>query len=464
VRLTKQTSVAHDTGPLAKGAVTEPLPANSKLLRLGTKRVLFCSPNQVQFGHFGIEMFYALAYARLIGVSVVFVRSRSPRVGHDLFEVDTEDVRILRSPFVQLLARVRWNVSEQWWHKTVTATIRREAIEELGRYIQKHPALPKAVRSDVRLRVRDMKSNGAKRANTPAGVGYNRRQLIATPLRTNLRKTAELRAAHLAAACGIGAEAKLVCLHVRERGFKLGYEAQDKAKGAWDDSVRNARVETHFAAIDLLVERGYTVVRIGDPTMTPVTRPGVIDLATAASRDPLLDLYCLFRSRFILCGESGPYSVSFLTNTPLLAVNCTDPIGAFPVRADGIYLLKTAVERASGQALTGSALVSRERLESLRDPTKYEFIENTPEQILDAVEEMLELLDHATPESPAQTWYRELVTAAAQATQDLNYVRKHGPDRGYMGYGRLARSLAEPWAALEAGRAQERATSVNADA
>ena len=78
-------------------------------------------------------------------------------------------------------------------------------------------------------------------------------------------------------------------------------------------------------------------------------------------------------------------------------------------------------------------------------------MENTAEQILDAVAEMLELLDHGTAESPAQTWYRDLVTAAAQAAQGYYYVRKHGPDRGYMGYGRLARSQAEAWAAAESG-------------
>jgi putative glycosyltransferase (TIGR04372 family) len=226
--------------------------------------------------------------------------------------------------------------------------------------------------------------------------------------------------------------------------------------------VRNARIETHFDGIDFLVERGYTVVRMGDPTMVPVARPGVIDLATAPTRDPLLELYCLFRSRFIVCGESGPYSVSFLTNTPLLAVNCTDPIGAFPIRPDGIYLLKRVVDRATGRTLMGSAVVARERLESLRDPMKVEFVENTPEEILDAVEEMVELLDRGTPESPAQTWYRELVTAAAQASQDLNYVRKHGPDRGYMGTGRLARSQAQRWFEAEAGLATASASGATA--
>jgi putative glycosyltransferase (TIGR04372 family) len=450
VRLAKRRHVVSPAGAPADPAAAEPPPSNTKVLRLGHKRFVVCSPNQKQFGHFGIETLYALMYGRLLGLSVVFVRSRATRVGHALFEVDSDEVRILRSRRAQLLARIAWGVSERWWRNTVTAAIRKEAVAELERYM-KHPRLPKKIRSELRNKVRALKKGTVHPSKAAPRPGYNRRRLTADPLSTRLTRDAELRAAEAAASFGIGPETKLVSLHVRERGFKLGDEMQDKSEAAWDDSLRNARIETHFAAIDFLVQRGYTVVRMGDPKMTPVTRPGVIDLATAPERHPLLELYCLFRSRFIVCGESGPYSVSFLTNTPLLAVNCTDPIGAFPIRRESIYLLKTTIDRATGRRLTGSDLLARERLANLRDPTKVEFVENTAEEILDAVEEMLDLLDRGTPESTAQEWYRELVVAAAQATQDMYYVRKHGPDRGYMGEGRLARSQAEPWALAEAG-------------
>jgi len=431
-------------------ADTEPLPANTKILRVAGRRLLVCCPNQVQFGHFGVEIAYALAYARLLRLPVAFVRAHAPRVGHTLFEIDTDEVRIVRSFPLRSLARLWWLVTEHWWRRTVVTTMRREMIDALSRHERQHPRLPKSVRSEIRARAREMKMHGAKRSSMPAGAGYNRRQLLATPVHTFLRTDAAAHAAELAAAAGIKPDAKIACVHVRERGFKIGAEMQDKGVGAWDDSVRNARIETHFAAMDLLVERGYTVVRIGDPSMTPVDRPGVIDLATSPKRHPLLDLHCLVNGRLLLCGESGPYSVSFLTNTPLLAVNCTDPVGAFPVRSDGIYLLKTVVARATGTVLTGSALVTPERLQGLRNTTTYEFVENTANQIRDAVEEMLDLLDNRTPESLAQAWYRELATAAGVAAQDMNYVHKHGPDRGYLGTGRLARSQAEPWAQAEA--------------
>ena len=46
--------------------------------------------------------------------------------------------------------------------------------------------------------------------------------------------------------------------------------------------------------------RGYTVVRLGDPSMTPLSHPGVIDLATSPARTNLLEVYCLLRSAFIV--------------------------------------------------------------------------------------------------------------------------------------------------------------------
>ena len=200
-------------------------------------------------------------------------------------------------------------------------------------------------------------------------------------------------------------------------------------------------------------------MRIGDPSMTPVERRGVIDLATSPARDPVLELWCIFRSRFLMCAESGPLGVSYLTNTPLLTVNATDPIGSFPIRPDGIYLLKTILERQTGHRLTPTELLTEDRLRQLRNPARHRFLENTADQILDAVRELLDLLDGGAPETSDQARFRRLVTEAAGAHTHLEYVRKHGPDRGYMGRGRIARTLAETWVAGDEGRTVPGATA-----
>jgi putative glycosyltransferase (TIGR04372 family) len=406
-------------------------------------------------------MLYSLAYARRIGMPVCFLWP--DKVANEaLLEVDAEDVQILVSRGERLLPIALGTAAARLaalrgWGQLVTSTARAEAVSELGRRLRGPREISPVARSLIKeqrgsLKGKRRSAAQGKQARTPdPPVTYNRRRLLVDPVATKLRGDAERRGQELAAGFGLDASSRLVCLHVRERGYKLGAEAQDKGSHAWDDSVRNARIETHMPAVDHLVDRGYTVVRIGDSTMTPVMRDGLIDLATSPAKDKLLELWCLFQSRFIMCGESGPLSVSYLTNTPLLTVNATDPVGTFPTRPDGIFLLKTIIDRATGAPLSPSKLLTEEHLRDLRNPERHQFVENTPTQIVEAVEEMLHLLDRRPPESAGQAWYRELVTEAASRFTHLQYVRKHGSDRGYMGYGRLARSLADRWFEAEVG-------------
>lgn len=443
----------HEVGVLLPDvSPDEPPPANSRLVRLGRRRVLVCCPNQEQFGHFGVEIAFALAYARLRGVPVAFVRDPHPRVPQTLLEVEADGVEIIRGGLEHRLARAYWAWSQRALEEGVRVNVRRAASAELTEILRTHRGLPKALRAPAKEKARRLRK-GSKRQTTPLHAGavpaYNRRRLLAHGVPVHLRPEAQRRAERLAASVGLPETSRIVCLHVRERGFKAGAEQQDKETSTWDDSVRNARIETHLPAIDLLVERGFTVVRMGDPSMTPLSRPGVLDLATSDQRDPLLELWCLLHATFLFCGESGPFSVSYLTQTPMLAVNCTDPIGTFPIRKESIYMMKSVVERATGEAITGSRLFTRGHLEHLRDTLRYRFLENTPEELLAAAAEMIELLETAPPQAAAQAWYRDLVHASAAANRDLYYVRKHGPDEGYMGDGRLARVQAEAWAAAE---------------
>src|ERR1700730_541823 len=78
-------------------------------------------------------------------------------------------------------------------------------------------------------------------------------------------------------------DTRLVALHMREPGFKAGREIHERnpSKGR-DDSSRNVTFSNYHLAIDYLRERGYTVLRIGDLTMTPIRYPGVVDLATSS--------------------------------------------------------------------------------------------------------------------------------------------------------------------------------------
>lgn len=420
-----------------------PPPQGVRLVRLGRRRVVVAQPNVRQYGHQADETVFALAYARRLGVPLVF-RRPAKVTSEAMFAIESTEVEIDRSPRGRLAAFWAGAVPERservhvGWMRAVDR-LRKECLRQLSLYRHDHR------RNElVKWKIREVKDAraDAKLRRPSRHRPYWRRRLVADPVALRLTAEAEAHAVAVAERLGISPETPLVSVHVRERGYKLGDETQDKGAGR-DDSVRNARVEFHLPAIDHLVDLGYTVVRVGDPSMAPVDRPGVLDLATSPLHDSYVELYLLWRSAFLICGESGPQGAAYLTDTPSLTVNATDPVSGFPVRTHGIYLMKTIVDRRTDEPLDLEGLLSEHHLLNLRDPREFAYVQNTAEEILDGVREMLDLLEHGTPESPAQQRYKELLVEAIERSQHIAYVQKWGLDSGFLGRGRLGRMQAE---------------------
>src|SRR5262249_32450036 len=213
-----------------------------------------------------------------------------------------------------------------------------------------------------------------------------------------------------AADVGILEQTRIVTLHVREAGFR-------SRPGRPEDrsvSTRNARIETYNKAIDFLSAQGYLIVRIGDSTMTPLNRSGVLDLAKSKKRTELLELYCLMKSEFLLGCESGLVGVSYLVNLPLLSVNATDPVSSYPIRRDGLYILKRVVDRKSETVLSLADMLKEDYLFNLRNPDRYEYIDNTSEEILEVTKEMVAGLKARPEPNRAQLEYKQLISTAVE--------------------------------------------------
>lgn len=421
-------------------------PVYLRWFRLPGVRWLLAAPDVVQYGHIGLELLFSLAKARDLGVPLYIVRPKQV-VSEAFFDLIAPEVRMVRdTPLRRRLLGWYWNLASwldafvDWRYafRVEYGVQKRRAIAAFfGAWMLDRELRDrlKAVRAQVGDETDRLAVETANKDVRP----YYRRKEVIRPLKLTFREPALRQAQDAAARWGLTPDTPIVMLHVREAGWKLGREIQVlKPSAARDDSVRNAHVESHLPAVDYLVDRGFTVVRMGDPSMTPLRRRGVIDLATAQPREQLLELYCLLRCRFLLCSESGPLGVSYFTGTPSLAVNCTDPISAFPVRKDCLYLLKTVIDRRTGERLRLQDLLSERYVRHLRDTTRFQYVENTAEEILAAVREMLELLENAPAETAAQRAYRRLVTEVGEDLRYVsNYVLKWGADEGFMGDGRM---------------------------
>jgi putative glycosyltransferase (TIGR04372 family) len=356
-----------------------------------------------------------------------------PCVNTAIFELEATDAQSLHPASVQAqVVRLLWRLGR-------SVAVVGEAIgKEVRIGLEEHAHDPKVPRP-VRVRVAAL----ANSIGASAFSSYYLRRLMREPLAIRLRHDAVQRARQSAIACGIDPDRPIVTVHCREAGYKRGREMEAKG-GARVDSVRNASIQSYLEAIQLLVRKGFQVVRIGDPSMTPLTYPGVIDLATSPHRTGLVEVASLLWSRFLLCGESGPLAVSFLTNTPVVTVNATDPISAYPVRPGSLYILKRISDRETGRRLSLGELVSERYLSSLRDQRRFAYAENSPEEICEVVEEMLERLSAETPPTAAQLMYRTLATEASERSRrTLPYVRKWGPDDGFLGDGWMGARFVE---------------------
>lgn len=237
---------------------------------------------------------------------------------------------------------------------------------------------------------------GSDQERAYGGLDF-RRMLAQSGLPVRLPARLAEDTARAADALGLGDGARLVTLHVREAGHAVSRGVDDREK----DTARNARVETYFEAIDWLVAQGYRVVRVGDPSMTPVRRAGVVDLATAPGRSLALELWCVLRSAFLMASDSGPFNLSVLAGVPCLGVNITHLIGAYPLRRHDRALLKRVVDTETGRPLALADMLTPGHMKHRWVPGRFRFEDNPPEEIVEAVTEMAGLVERRLTEPDA---------------------------------------------------------------
>lgn len=111
---------------------------------------------------------------------------------------------------------------------------------------------------------------------------------------------------------GVPREAWYVCLHVREPGFHKNWNLLYP-------SMRDADITDYFPAIDMIVKNGGWVIRMGDPSMTPLPKnmPCVVDYSHSEIRNPKADILLSLGCRFFLGTNSG-----FATIPSIFGVRC----------------------------------------------------------------------------------------------------------------------------------------------
>lgn len=193
----------------------------------------------------------------------------------------------------------------------------------------------------------------------------------------------------LLARFGIPAGAPLVVLHNRESGWQpsLTYH-----------SYRNADIERYLPAIEYLLGRGYYVIRLGDKSMKPLPRLSdrLLDMPFHPMYQPSVELYCTAMCRFFVSVPSGPLSFAVAFNKPVLWIN--SPLASYHWgNPQDLLVPKKYYSHRLKRYLTCTEIVTSPLIDFIRteDFTKFgvELHENTPEEIVQSVQEMEARLD-----------------------------------------------------------------------
>ncbi len=367
------------------------------IARVAGRRIVVSRPDGSEAGRLSVDMLSTLARARSDRTAACFLRP-PVLLNEALFSLTTDEVPIVRPRgATEAWVRSRWEMARfaecsRARAADASASFWLEWYRELRRHVADE-RLP----IDLRGRLREAAHRSFVRSQQGRAQPHFPRASLRQPVRVQLPDDLLERARAAAAERGIVPDRPHVAIDAR------------------------GRPDTLAEGLEYLAAQGYTVAPLGG--------------------SPLLDVFMLLTSAFLVCDNSDAQRMAYLTNTPTLAINATDAYAFYPVRTDGVYLLKTAIDLDTGRELQVSELLAEAYYRNRRNCG---FRENSSRDILAGLEEMVSGIRDGWHESDGQSRYRaQVVEAGTAAARRVRHVAKWGPVGGFIGDGRLARVQAD---------------------
>lgn len=201
---------------------------------------------------------------------------------------------------------------------------------------------------------------------------------------------------------GITKDDKLVCFHVRDSAY---LDERHPNHDFSYHSFRDADIQSYIPSIKYLIEQGYKVVRIGASTNQSISidLPNYYDFCI--DRDikygDFLEVFLIDQCDFMHASSSGPYGVAAMFDIPTLITNVSPYSSGYSKY--GRYVPKQITQH--GELLNFIDVSNGRTLSPDSDNTVWgtfsqksfaenniAHIENTPEELLEATIEFVELI------------------------------------------------------------------------
>jgi len=235
---------------------------------------------------------------------------------------------------------------------------------------------------------------------------------------------------------GVPKDAWFVCLHVRESGWN----DQDH----YSENFRNADINSYSLAIKAVVDAGGWVIRMGDPSMTPLPEmPHTIDYAHSDAKSDWMDVFLCAQCRFLIGTSSGLFSFAMAFGVPLVMTNFLAGHALYYFSSQDIFIPRICRWKKENRLLSFKELISPPigllSVQFYYDKHNIEVIENTPEEIRDVVMEMLARIDgtlkYSQEDENTQDQFKSMIkicsslygdqTVNVNARMGNNFLRKY---------------------------------------
>jgi len=179
---------------------------------------------------------------------------------------------------------------------------------------------------------------------------------------------------------------KIITIHIREKGYlsELDYH-----------SYRNMEFRSLNKLIYYLIDCGFTIIRLGDPTMkdSNISHEKFIDITKTNYYNTFAESFFISNSVLFIGTVSGPFSIAQTKNIPILAINQERPFTEWGSNLD-FDLPRNYYSNVLKRNLTFSEIIIS-TLYDFYDSKQYVnndilLIENNVNEILASCKEMLD--------------------------------------------------------------------------
>lgn len=160
--------------------------------------------------------------------------------------------------------------------------------------------------------------------------------------------------------------------------------------------LRSQPVVSYIEPIKYLIQKGFKVIRLGNPSMTKIPDlSGLIDLSRHVN-DKNLHAYVMAKAKFFISTTSGPGSIPMLFNVPTLHTNVTSLNKNVLLQNRGSIYLPKKIMNSNNQAMSYSQILQSPigySEKNVSKKSKFKVLPNSSREIIEGVKEMIKFVN-----------------------------------------------------------------------